>query len=336
MVRRQNVVAGYSHQKKTDKKTKRILLAILFWVIPATVFVLLAHFAFFQRPSLASAADESTPEPALDLEAGSQTPLPAADPTPVQTPEATPEPTAALWNQGAKELPTDQAPGEDVPEYLFFTAAGDRLVNYTWGDPVPESEAVEDEFFSDTAFIGNSLAQGFMLYAGMKTPDYYATQSISVANIYYEKAINAGGGVYITILDAMSRKSHSKVYIMLGLNEISMQEDEFVEKYGRLIDRIREIQPGAAVYLQSMTPVTAAQSESGSVFNNKRIRRYNELIREIAADKKAHYLDVYSSIADENGDLPAGGSFDGIHPYTKYYKSWKEYLKTHTVLEEKQ
>ena len=75
--------------------------------------------------------------------------------------------------------------------------------------------------------------------------------------------------------------------------------------------------------------------DSGSVFNNKRVRRYNELIKDLAAEKEAHYLDVYSSMANENGDLPAGGAFDGIHPYSKYYKAWREYLQTHTVLEVK-
>ena len=122
---------------------------------------------------------------------------------------------------------------------------------------------------------------------------------------------------------------------MLGLNEINWTEEKFISKYSILIDRIREIQPGAVIYLQSMTPVTKEQSDSGSVFNNKRIRRYNELIQALAAEKKVHYLDVYSSIANEDGDLPAGGSFDGIHPYTKYYKAWRDYLKCHVVLEEK-
>ena len=297
-------MAGYSHQKKTNKRTRRVLLAALFWLVPAAAFALLAHFAFFQSPSTASA------------------------------PEPTPEPVP-VWNQGQKELPVDQAPGEEIPDCIFVDPSGNRLADYTWGNIVPECEPVEDDFFSDTAFIGNSLAQGFMLYSGMKTPDYYATQSITVSNIFYEKAINAGGGKYITILDAMARKDHSKVYIMLGLNEINWTEEKFISKYSILIDRIREIQPGAVIYLQSMTPVTKEQSDSGSVFNNKRIRRYNELIQALAAEKKVHYLDVYSSIANEDGDLPAGGSFDGIHPYTKYYKAWRDYLKCHVVLEEK-
>ena len=307
-----------------------MLLAALFWLVPAAVFALLAHFAFFQSPSRASAA-EITPEPAPHLEATAE---PSPEPAPEPTPEPTPEPVN-IWNQGQKVLPQDQAPGEEIPECIFVDPSGARVMRYTWGDIVPECAPVEDDFFSDTAFIGNSLAQGFMLYSGMKTPDYYATQSITVSSIFYEKAINIGGGRYITILDALARKDHGKIYIMLGLNEINWSEEEFTQKYGRLIDRIREIQPNAVIYLQSMTPVTKEQSDSGSVFNNKRIRRYNELIRALAEEKKVHYLDIYSSIANENGDLPAGGSFDGIHPYTKYYKAWRDYLKSHIVLEEK-
>ena len=214
-------------------------------------------------------------------------------------------------------------------------SSGNRIKDYTWGDVVPECEPVEDDFFSDTAFIGNSLAQGFMLYSGMKTPDYFATQSITVSSIFYEKVINAGGGYYITILDALARKDHRKIYIMLGLNEVNWTEENFTLKYGRLIDKIREIQPNATIYLQSITPVTAERSGRGDSFNNKRINRYNELIQALAAEKKVHYLYVYSAIADENGDLPAGASFDGIHPYTKYYKAWRDYLKCHVVLEEK-
>ena len=326
-------MSGYSHQKKTNKKTRRVMLAILIWLVPVAVFVLLAHFAFFQRPSTAAAADAPTPTQVVKLEA---TPVPSAEPTDEPVPEPTPSPVP-VWNAPSqKAFPSDGAPGEDIPEALFYTPDGERLLEYTWGDDVPESEPVEDDFFSNTAFIGNSLAQGFMLYSGLKTPDYYATQSISVSNIFYEKAINAGNGTYITILDALARKDHDMIYIMLGLNEISLTEEDFYTRYARLIDRIREIQPHAAIYLQSMTPVTDEQSKSGSIFNNVRIRQYNVLIRQLAAEKKCHFLDVYSSIANEDGDLPAGGSFDGIHPYTKYYKAWRDYLKCHAILEEKQ
>ncbi|MBR2717156.1 MAG: hypothetical protein IKD79_05405, partial [Oscillospiraceae bacterium] len=56
----------------------------------------------------------------------------------------------------------------------FRSGSGQLLPDYDWGVPVPESEEVDQEWFSDAVFIGNSLAQGLMLYGGLKTADMYA------------------------------------------------------------------------------------------------------------------------------------------------------------------
>lgn len=216
-----------------------------------------------------------------------------------------------------------------------FRSGSDQLLpDYDWGVAVPESEAVDVDYFSDAVFIGNSLAQGFMLYGGLKTADMFAMQSISVVNIGTEKVINGGEGEYITILDAMARKSYGKVFVMLGINELSWASQEtFYSKYADLIDRIRKLEPEAELYLQSITPVTQSKSENSTTFNNTRIRDYNEVIRQLAEDKEAHYLYVFDAFADEQGCLPAGSSDDGIHPYSKYYPQWLTYLQTHTVTE---
>ncbi len=353
-------MAVYSHKKKVNKRTWRMLLAAVLWIVPAALFVCLARASYFRALPAQAEAPRPTADismvrepPVVDELRVTEEPVSPPDLSPEPSPEASPEPSPEPSPDPSEEPSEEPGGGEAEPaespvpsgapgfippektQCIFMDGSGNPLSDYKWGDTIPASEAVDDDFFSDSVFIGNSLAQGFMLYSGLKTPDYFATQSISVMNIYYEKAINKGGGVYVTILDAMSQKEYSKVYIELGINEISLSDEDFYTRYGKLIDRIRELQPKAAIYLQSMTPVTAAQSESGSVFNNKRVRRYNELIKDLAAEKEAHYLDVYSSMANENGDLPAGGAFDGIHPYSKYYKAWREYLQTHTVLEVK-
>jgi len=216
----------------------------------------------------------------------------------------------------------------------FRSGSGQLLPDYEWGGEVPETEAVAEDYFSDAVFIGNSLAQGFKLYAGLAYGDQYAVQSISVDNIGSEKVISEGGGSYITILDAMSRKEYGKVFVMLGINELSwLDKEEFYEHYARLIDTLRELQPEAELYLQSMTPVSERKSRYEPTFGISRIHEYNEVIRRLAADKEAHYLYIFDALADDTGYLPAGNSEDGVHPYGKYYSCWLDYLKTHTVQE---
>ena len=332
-------MAVYSHQKKANKHARRLLPALGMLVLLGGVFALLAGASFFTRP-VPVGGDEPSSPPSEQQPSAPPTAEPAATPPPARVKVYSlrtwpngltlyPDPELMIWG-------VDTIPQEAESRRCRFAAGnGSLLLEYGWGDLVPESQPVEDDFFSDTVFIGNSLEQGFMIYSGLTTADMFATQSITVSNIFYEKAVNAGDGEYITILDAVARKSYRKVYIMLGLNEISYRAADFTRQYGRLLDKLRELQPEAELYLQSMTPVTARQSESGSVFNNERIREYNELIRALAGEKKAHYLHVFDSLADEDGALPAGSSFDGIHPYGKYYKQWYDYLKSHTVVEVK-
>jgi lysophospholipase L1-like esterase len=281
--------------------------------------------------------------------------LPAAAPEPLPTPTAAPEPQPTPPGSGVYAVsarpdgnavtPKDDQcywgmelldAGAQAHRCRFKSGSGQLLLDYDYGMAVPESEPVGPEWFSDAVFIGNSLEQGFMLYAGLKTADMFAVQSISVANIGTDHVINAGGGVYLTILDAMARKSYRKVFVMLGINELSWATKEsFYTKYAGVIDKIRELEPEAELYLQSITPVTARQSDNSTTFTNPRIHEYNEVIRQLAEDKEAHYLYVFDALADEDGCLPAGSTDDGIHPYPKYYPQWLTYLESHTVTEVK-
>jgi lysophospholipase L1-like esterase len=308
-------------------------------------------------PEHAEAAESSPPRAspvtlrAAVIPAAAPEPAPTPSPTPVPEPEPEPTPpgsgvyAASARPDGNAVTPKDDQcywgmelldAGAQAHRCRFKSGSGQLLLDYDYGTQVPESEPVGPEWFSDAVFIGNSLEQGFMLYAGLKTADMFAVQSISVANIGTDHVINAGGGNYLTILDAMARKSYRKVFVMLGINELSWATTEtFYTKYAALIDKIRELEPEAELYLQSITPVTAKQSDNSTTFTNPRIHEYNEVIRQLAEDKEAHYLYVFDALADEDGCLPAGSSDDGIHPYPKYYPQWLTYLESHTVTEVK-
>jgi len=276
-----------------------------------------------------------------------------SEPTAASTPEPTPEPTP-LYRESGSAVDADTylqdgrkveiLPGQSywgmerlavtVKEHRcrYMTGSGTLLPDYQCGDPVPESEAVEDEWFSDACFIGNSLQQGFMLYGGLRTADIFATQSISITNIYYEDVVNTGDGL-ISIMDAMAQKQYSKVFILLGINELGFSKGYFTESYGALIDQVRELEPDAQIYLESITPITKAESDSESMFTASRVNSFNELIRQLAADKEAHYLNIFDVWVGEDGYMPGGYTADGVHPYPRFYPLILDYLKTHTITE---
>ncbi|MEG1999785.1 MAG: GDSL-type esterase/lipase family protein [Evtepia sp.] len=196
---------------------------------------------------------------------------------------------------------------------------------------IPESAAVSDDYFADAIFIGNSRTEGFVLYSGLSNVRALDAIGLTVKTAFSKPLITMDGQK-LTVMDALAKQSFSKVYIMLGMNELGwVYGSVFQEDYGKIIDRIREINPNATIFIQSILPVSKEKSASHPTDNNPRIAEYNNLLRDLANEKNVYFLNVAEAIADENGDLPADASTDGMHLIPDYCKKWLAYLKTHTI-----
>ena len=206
---------------------------------------------------------------------------------------------------------------------------------YDFSQPVPQSEAVDNRYFDDAAFVGDSRTDGFMLYSGVGTGKNLTSNGLSIFTLSEKKAFTVEGETY-TLLEALALEEYGKVYLSLGVNELGIYKDKsFYSSYSAAIDQIRLVQPGAVIYIQGLIPVNEAQVEehNGNKYNlsNDHLRVYNDLMRQVAEEKQVVYLDLYSEFADENGSLPEGLSRDGVHLTKEPCQRWLEYLKTHTV-----
>ena len=186
----------------------------------------------------------------------------------------------------------------------------------------------DNEFDSTVAFIGDSRTQGFIMYNGLKEVQDYSYIGLMVDTAVTKKFVKTDDGNKITLLEDMKNKNIKKVYIMLGVNELGWSYPEvFKLKYGELIDSIREVKPDCKIYLQSIIPVTKSKSNSDDIYNNSKIAKYNEYIKEVAKDKNVNYLDVKSVKIDSESNLTESASTDGIHIGKNYCQKWLEYLK---------
>ena len=223
----------------------------------------------------------------------------------------------------------DGAAGDQAGESGDAQAAPEEPYDYS--QPVPERAAVEDSYCDDAVFLGNSITEGFMLYAGPSGAAYMTDIGLMVDTVFTDQCVTVGDEK-LTVMDALKQTDFSKVYIMLGTNELGwVYGSVYQEYYGRIIDGIREANPDAVIYIQSILPVTAEKSESDKIYNNERITEFNGLLRSLAEEKQAYYVNVAEGVADENGCLPEDGSFDGVHPTPDCCKQWMDYLRTHTV-----
>jgi len=197
--------------------------------------------------------------------------------------------------------------------------------------PVPESEEVSDEYFYDAAFLGDSRTDGFKLWSGIRGADIFSAKSITVYNIFTSKEVKLQNGEYGTLLQALDQKDYKKVYIMLGINEIGYTASSFYTGYSKLVDTVIESQPNAIIYVQAIIPVTKSLSDSSSIYNNERVKAFNEMLAQLCEEKGAHYIDTFSAFANEDMALPEDAAFDGVHLVKGYCETWLAYLKKHTV-----
>lgn len=225
-------------------------------------------------------------------------------------------------------------PPEPVPEAAMAQpgeTVEPQIVEEPWA-PVGESPAVEDTYFADAAFLGDSRTDGLRLYSGLKDTHYFSAVGATVESVFTKKVWGAEGSK-IPLLDAMAQEGdYAKIYVMLGVNELGWSKVEtFSGQYAKLVERIREDHPDATIVIQSILPVSARQDAKKTYVNNARIAVYNEAILALAEEMDCEYLNVAECVTGEDGCMKAELTSDGVHLNIKGCKIWLEYLKTHSV-----
>ncbi|MBQ4044086.1 MAG: hypothetical protein IJD06_08835 [Clostridia bacterium] len=255
---------------------------------------------------------------------------PATEP-PVTQPPATEPPTT--------EPPVTQPPVNDDPEALETHPRPPVTEPITEPDPVPvvrveEREAVDDTYFTDALFIGDSRTVGLQLYSGLKS-NYYAQQGLNVSSVT-KNAFVSSGDQKLTLSQALeANPGFNKVYISFGINEIGWNTTQsFIDAYTALVDLVAEKLPHAYIYVQEILPMTKTTAENDRyrpMGGNGKVAEYNERLYSLCEEKGLYYIALTEIFADEHGDLTITDTFDGIHLGVASSKAWISYLKTHTL-----
>ena len=202
---------------------------------------------------------------------------------------------------------------------------------YDFSKPVPRSAAVDKSYFDDAVFIGDSRTEGLITYNSLNNATSLTYKGLMVDTAFTKPVINVNGKL-CSVMDALAETKFSKVYIMLGINETGWAYSNiFIEKYEKIIDRIREINPAATIYIQQILPVSQSVSSTHKYITNKKINEYNSLLQKSAEKKQVYYIDTANAVTVDGGPLPEDAAFDGIHLKKAYCVKWFEYLKTHHV-----
>jgi hypothetical protein len=171
--------------------------------------------------------EDASPSPSGEETTGPNAP----DDTDAPTDVPTPEPTATPEGGVEPIPPTAGTNGGETPP--ASSGGGEYERQEPEGVDVPEREALENSFFSDAAFVGNSLVEGLRMFSGITECDYYSATSMSVLRHRFHKRYQAGERIEGTIMQGLAQKTYAKVYILLGINEIGCDTDYFKDEYAQ-------------------------------------------------------------------------------------------------------
>ena len=197
-------------------------------------------------------------------------------------------------------------------------------------EPVSEEETsdflpVDESWFDDALFIGDSHIEGFCDYGGLHNATYYFKRGLDIWSVMKKSFV---GGKQ-TIPQALAERRFGKIYIMLGINEIGCGTTEsYAEQYAGVVAQLRELQPGAVIYIQSIFHTSQRKSDT-TIYNNDTINARNEAISHIADGEHVFYLDCNAVFDDENGALTSSYTGDGVHVMAPYYTMWRDFLLQH-------
>lgn len=164
---------------------------------------------------------------------------------------------------------------------------------------------------TDIVFVGDSITARFEW-------DEYFTE-YKVANRGIDSDVTEG--VY-NRLDTIISQTPENIFLMIGINDIrqGISENTTLFYYEKILDELKTALPDCKIYVQSVLPV-----HTSTGIDNASVQSLNRSLRKLAEEKNLPYLDIYSSVADEENNFTY--TVDGVHPTGTGYAIWTEIIE---------
>lgn len=247
---------------------------------------------------------------------------------------------AAVWDEDGVNADAEEGETE-IPgstEFISYTPVETDSIYYSDEGKLALTTAyhytkVEEDYFDDAAFIGDSRTLGISDYAGLNA-DFYCENGMTIYKLLEEKGVrDQKSGERVDLNRVLQEKKYGKIYIMLGMNELGYGNTaQYLEQYKSVVDQIRAWQPDAVLYIMANLHVSREKNNMETEFNNVNINDKNAASATLADGTDVFYLDSNPLFIDEEGFLREDLTFDGVHMFANCYLEWKEFLMEHGVV----
>ena len=158
-------------------------------------------------------------------------------------------------------------------------------------------------------FLGDSIVEYFPIHELLQSPKYMVNRGVrGYRTDLLQTHLDAH--VFGTELD--------QIFLLIGTNDIGKEipQKETLDNVEAVLQAIMRDFPLTKINLISGLPVSQEEryKQKVSIRSNKKIQDLNQAYQELAqAYHQVSYVDVYSSLLDEVGQLAEAYTTDGLH-----------------------
>lgn len=210
-----------------------------------------------------------------------------------------------------------------------------------------ESEKVDDSFFNGAVFVGDSISlkmRNYVKEMRKKYPDllgnakFLTTGSLSSYELLQKVSSDSlhpvVQGKRMTLENALAKLKAKKLYIMLGMNDVSHTGvKKAADNLVMLLLNVRAKLPDIEIYVQSATPRLSGVKPTTEMLFEYDIELYRRLSSLLLT--KVYFVDVGYIMRDDRGYLPKSYCSDpdgmAMHFTNTACRKWVEFLYTHTA-----
>jgi putative heme-binding domain-containing protein len=243
-------------------------------------------------------------------------------------------------NRDAKNKPTGKpAPAED-PDFARFGIYAKTAPRAKPAEPVVTKLPLRLKKGDRIALIGNTLFERMQDYGYFEAllqldhPDH----ELVVRNLAWAADTPDIQPRPTNFADTEQHLAHEKtdvIFAAYGFNE-SFDGDAGIPRFRKsLSDYVARLkssafngETGPRIVLVSPIPSENVAGVAAADLNNARIKKYVEVMREVAIEQKVGFADVYRGMLNEIADTKPDLTFNGVHLNEKGYASFAAILNT--------
>lgn len=207
-----------------------------------------------------------------------------------------------------------------------------------YSSSIEPSEAVDDSYFDDAVFIGDSLTLSIESRHVLPKATFIADIGARISAVASGKIFQENGNHY-SILEILAKHEPGKIYILIGTNTLTFSRSmDAIEQYRELLNVIIKEYPLTPIYLISLPTfrnfAVKKTQEKHPDFSNKRILDYNKRLKVLAEDMHCNFLDLCTELMTSKNDIQPKKEFiapDGYHFSLEGAEAFKNFIKTHTI-----